>query len=147
MSWLKYLQETLGVRSVLWPISAMETSSVESIGPAVARKKTPQIVFIDIQPWTRQETDLFEKMRVAMKLSKEQTKIIFATPAELPQKSLELLTATCAIFFSPELATQSFVLPEETFVMTTFGPRELLPNPQLKKQSWDDLQKVMKKLE
>lgn len=122
---------------MLWPISA----------EAATRKKIPQIVFIDIQPWTRQEADLFEKMRAAMKLSKEQTKIIFTSPTELAQKSLELLTATCAVFFSPELATQAFVLPEETFVMTTFGPRELLPHPQLKKQSWDDLQKVMKKLE
>jgi len=145
MSWLKYLQETLGVRSVLLPVTAID-SAVDTADLSLP-KFSPQIVFIDIQPWSKKEAELFDKMRAAMKLSSEQTKIIFASPGEMSQKGLELLTATCAVFFSPELAAQASGLSEDVFAITTFGPRELLLNPQLKKQSWDDLQKVMKKLE
>jgi hypothetical protein len=134
MSWLKYLQETLGVRSVLCPSAAASPAL-----PSVA------VAFIDIQPWSTAETALFEKMRSAMKLSRAQIKIIFTTPGEMTQKNQELSQAGCWVFFSPELATQA---PKQgSFAITTFGPRELLQNPQLKKQSWDDLQKVMKKLE
>jgi hypothetical protein len=143
MSWLKYLQETLGVRSVLWPQALAHAASEEV---TVEPEKKSLVVFVDVQQWSRQEADLFDKMRAAMKLSKDQTKILFAGPGEMAQKSVELLAATCVIFFSPELATQAQSMGSDVLQMTTFGPRELISNPQLKKQTWDDLQKVMKKL-
>jgi hypothetical protein len=143
MSWLKYLQETLGVRSVLWPEASTALTPASALAP---QNKTALVVFVDSHPWSRQESELFEKMRAAMKLSREQTKLLFTTAEEIPQKSVELLAATCVIFFAPELAAQTGPLDDEVMRMTTFGPRELLANPQLKKQTWDDLQKVMKKL-
>lgn len=132
---------------MLWPTMPLSELTAEADAEALAvSAPAPQVVFLDVQPWSAKEADLFDKMRAAMKLSKAQTKIIFANPSEIHQKGLELLTATSVIFFSPELATHAPPLGEDIFQITTFGPRELLQSPQLKKQSWDDLQKVMKKL-
>lgn len=142
------------MRSVIWPEAFAQNTSGLSTNPSV--EKSGLVVFVDSRPWNKQEAELFDKMRAAMKLSQAQTKILFAGPGEMTQKSVELMAATCVIFFSPELATQAQnteILkslrenPSDGMLqMTTFGPRELISNPQLKKQTWDDLQKVMKKL-
>lgn len=98
------------------------------------------ILFVDQKPWSAKAQELFGKMRQAMKLENVQTEILFADQMSLADFELATLKAHTVVSFSPTLTTT--IQNENLFV--TNGPEELLQKPELKKQAWDDLQKVMK---
>lgn len=88
---------------------------------------------------------LFVKMREAMKLTEAQVEILFAENMSNSELQIRALTAKEIVCFHPEIFERLKVQFSGNILQTT-GPSELIQSPALKKQTWGDLQRVMKKL-
>lgn len=88
---------------------------------------------------------LFVKMREAMKLTEAQVEILFAENMSNSELQIRALTAKEIVCFHPEIFERLKVQFSGNILQTT-GPSELIQSPALKKQTWGDLQQVMKKL-
>lgn len=142
-TYLKYMKEVLGVNHI--PMETlMETETPKAIGEA-EQINSLQALFIDQKKWSVAAMDLFQKMREAMKLSPEQIEILFAENLSNSELQIKALTAKEIVCFNSELF-ENLKAHYPHNLTQTVGPMELLKTPALKKQTWGDLQQVMKKL-
>lgn len=139
-TYLHYLEQVLGLRSVIWPVS--EPVSMEA--DAQLSHPVLKVLFIAEKPWSPAARDLFQKMRDAMKISEEESQVLFASEAHLPALQMAALAAQRVVFFSPRLMGQISVETEAKFL--THNPEDLIIKPALKKEAWEELKKVMKSL-
>lgn len=132
---IQYFEQVLGVREIL--LQPIEVAAAEPIfEPAPARL----LVFVDQKPWSSTAKALFEKMKQAMKLQNIETETLFADQMSAADFQLETLKATAVISFCSNLSQTT----QNENLFLTISPEELLQKPELKKQAWDDLQKVMR---
>lgn len=141
-SYIQYLEQVLGLKQVIWPEAPAELEQqVVEVPPARA---AVQVLFVADKPWSLKAQDLFSKMREAMKIPESEVKVLFAAETSLPDLQISALSAERVVCFSPSLFQQISVDSQVKFL--THNPEELLTKPQLKKETWEDLKKVMKSL-
>lgn len=128
----KYFSEVLGVLEILVQATVI-TATV-----------TPRIIFLDEKSVrTPEGKDLLDKMIGAMKLEANEYKTLEIDLSEI-SANLELLeSAQTTVSFSKSLTT--FI--ENNFprirLESTYGPEELLKKPELKREVWESLKKIM----
>jgi hypothetical protein len=138
-SYLWYLENVLGLKSVIWPTPP----PVEEVA-VPEHVKLPTVVFVDSKAWSQPATDLFQKMREAMKLLPEQITILNASQVSASELQVAVMAADRVVCFSSELFES--LHKESDLKFKTHSPEELLKKPELKKQAWEDLKLVMKSL-
>ena len=124
--YISYLTHTLGIKQVILPPMAE---------PIVLSK----VLFIDEKPWSKEATLLFRKMEAAMKLDPSQVTVIFESEVSAPELQLQALTYPAVVFFSEK----NFDKIEASQKFMTSSPEQMLKHPELKKEAWAILQKVM----
>ena len=144
MSYLNYLTEVLGVSQILRPVSAAQNIEAESL---LARSVRLSVFDLPVSaPLVR--SPLFKKMIEAMGIGLDDVRIYEYESSELESLVNDLELAGSVLSFAPELTqvlqTRAVRIAN---LVTTYGPRELEKNPQLKRQTWNDLQKLMKIIE
>lgn len=126
----KYFSDVLGVREILVQQTPAPTTS--------------RIIFLDEKGIrTAEGKDLLEKMIGAMKLDEGEYKILEIDISEI-STNLELLEAAqTTMSFSKTLT--SFITNNfpRINLESTFGPEELLKKPELKREVWESLKKIM----
>lgn len=126
----KYFSDVLGVREILVQQTPAPTTS--------------RIIFLDEKGIrTAEGKDLLEKMIGAMKLDEGEYKILEIDISEI-STNLELLEAAqTTVSFSKSLA--SFISNNfpRINLESTFSPEELLKKPELKREVWESLKKIM----
>ncbi len=137
-TYLKYMKEVLGVERIQRPQA--DTASAEPAPELI------QVLFIDQKKWSAATMDLFVKMREAMKLTETQVEILFAENMSNSELQIKALTAKEIVCFHPEIF-ENLKTPFSGNILLTIGPSDLIQSPALKKQTWGDLQQVMKKLQ
>ena len=138
-AYLDYLEKTLGLKSLLWPLALQQASTAN-----MRDQKSLRILFLEEHPWSQPARELFEKMREAMKISSDQIQILFANQVSQAEIQVQSLTAQRVVCFSQNLFDQISV--EAPFKFFTHSPEQLLLHPTKKKEAWSELQKVMKSL-
>jgi hypothetical protein len=135
-AYVQYLDQVLGLRSLVWP----EAKASEI--PLPQAKESLLVLFVFPSAVGSKAQELFEKMREAMKIPSAQTRLVFAD--QMQPKDLQLLALTFrhAVCFSREIWQQLQV--GEDSKTCTHHPDELLQKPELKKEAWEDLKKVLK---
>ncbi len=141
-NYLWYLENVLGLKTLVLPEmpSPVETEAIVE-EPVV---KPPQVLFIEERALSAAASELFHKMREAMKLSSEQVTVLFADKASASELQVAVMSADRVVSFSKNIFQNLQKEPEHKFL--THSPEELLKRPELKKQAWDDLKLVMKSL-
>ena len=144
VQYVQFLHQVLGLSKLLLP-QEQEASRVEpAAGTRESADKGPRVIFVAEKVWTSAGLALFEKMREAMKLSPEQGQVLFADQRPVPELQVKCLLAERIVCFSPRLE-ELLQVPRE-FKTCTVDPEELLINPGLKSQAWNDLKQVMRAL-
>jgi hypothetical protein len=138
-SYLWYLENVLGLKSVILPAPP----PVEEV-VAPEPVKLPTVVFIDSKGWSQAATELFQKMREAMKLMPEQITILNSSKISASELQVAVMAADRVVCFSPEIFQS--LQKEADLKFQTHSPEDLLKKPELKKQTWEDLKQVMKSL-
>jgi hypothetical protein len=138
-NYIWYLENVLGLKNPIWPQRPQE-----AVPQAQQQPARSQILFIDETPWSNAATELFQKMREAMKLSSDQISICFASQVSTSQLQVSALAADRVVCFSKKIFESLSIEANNKF--STFSPEELLKQPTLKRQTWNDLQQVMKSL-
>jgi len=142
-NYLWYLENVLGLKAPIWPQRAPVAEVLEPATVSIARR-SPPILFLQATPWSPAAEDLFQKMREAMKLQKEQVSVLFASQVSASELQVAVMAADRVVCFSSELYQNLNKEKENKFL--THSPEELLRKPELKKQAWTDLQGVMRSL-
>lgn len=138
-SYIWYLQNVLGVKSVLIPDGNFDTDLLqESAGIS------HPILVIDANPWSGAAEELFLKMLTAMKLQKADIQIVFIDQVSANELATRALASRYVICFADKIA-EDFGIEEKDFTKT-ISPAILLKKPELKRQAWEDLKKVMENL-
>lgn len=140
---IRYLNDVLGVKQVLLPqlvVSQLEESSLQ-VRPL-------KILFVCSESLSVDAQELFYKMVAAMKLEKNQIELVNCHQKSLIDFEIEILSCQAVVFFTDEaLDWKQLAQSESFFNVQAFGPEYLLKNPQYKKQTWEQLQKVMAAIE
>ncbi len=139
-TYIRYLDQVLGIRSVMWP----QAQPLESVSVASENSSTIRVLFVAENVWSPQALELFQKMREAMKVEESECRILFATQTSIPELQISALAAQRVVCFSERLKAQ-LQIPENVKHLT-HDPEELLRQPQLKKETWEVLKKVMRSL-
>jgi hypothetical protein len=137
-NYLWYLENVLGLKTLVWP---------EIQSPVIVEEPKPkaaQVLFIQERAWSPSASDLFHKMREAMKLTSDQVNVVFADQVSSSELQVAVMAADRVVAFSKNIFQTLNKEPENKFV--TFSPEEMLQRPDLKKQAWEDLKQVMKSL-
>lgn len=139
-SYLEYMRKVLGVSEVLlcFPAESPEANSAV-ISPSI------EVLFIDDKKWSTAASDLFQKMRDAMKLSPDQIEVLFAESSALSDIQIKSLQAHQIVSFSQDIYN-ALKTEFADQIIQTVGPEILLKDSSQKKQTWGDLQQVMKRL-
>ena len=158
--YLNYLQEVLGIQSVMietGPTEPVQTRFFSDQG-AFAPAEFPhyELVFLNIvtqakESFFRPEVqDLFSKMKAAMKLKNLHTMELDCTVddrSQLPAELAKVCEAKVVVVFSSfpkDLGDLIFKGPGKW--LETYSPAYLIEDPGAKKVVWNDLQKIMKEL-
>lgn len=175
-SYLKYIEQVLGVQKILvdrkevlganapadheFSHGSFEVPAFfyNDSGPIKAGQnfyRTPLAIinFIDKAEdslFESQVADLFGKMKAALKLPEDKIlnlDCVLNERALVVAEFLKIAEVRCVLLFSrePEKLGQMQKLGEAIWVQT-FSPAVLLERPDLKKQVWSDMQKLMKEL-
>lgn len=146
-SFYRYLNDVLGIESVVMP--AVERSNelvVEGQGPILFLGST-----ILSEP---REKELLHKMIVAMGLDPAQVYIAEGEPSSLDVlknydfKILILMGSDVSESLQDPSSQKKWIWSELFYeqnwkILITYDPKSLLKNPDLKKQAWNDLKKVI----
>lgn len=142
-----YLKQVLGIKSVL--ISQHTFQSFQSSTDQQLIELQPlnelKVSFIDESPWSSAAFSLFDKMREAMNLKTEEVQVLFLDQTSLPQICTQVLNSKQIMCFNENVMQQLSQAFSEN-IQKTFSPELLIKKPELKKQAWQDLQDLMKKL-
>ena len=136
---VQYFNQVLGIREVLLP--TVESSDQEGLSP-IEQPKNVQVLFVDDKPWAPQASDLFQKMRAAMKLTAEQVEVLFLDQVSKADLQMKALVSSAVVNFSQDSLKE---IPAD-IQFQTISPSRLIDNPALKKEAWLELQKVMSAL-
>lgn len=144
MSYLNYLSEVLGVHQILRPeglAGAEASASAQLAGDQFAHRLW---VFDRPGKSSLTESALFKKMMEALKLDLSEIRVFEFEVGELNTLEDDLVFSAPVLSFSTEATQWLQARPVPPAVLiSTFGPRDLEPNPQLKRQAWNDLQKLI----
>ncbi len=166
---IDYLKNVLGIKSIMLPIN-YEPSTVSN-SQDLARQETVEMSFQtrggggvlflgsssgdSQETFTVQELQLLEKIIVALKLRFEKTSIakIQKTPREALLSYLQenqfsyifLLDSGVTALF-PESHLNEEVVINNMRLFNTFHPKEMIDNPELKKDAWAGFKKIMENL-
>jgi hypothetical protein len=122
--YFSYLSHTLGIKTLL-------------LDPRSTEQTVPLLVLVDaLSSYSADEKDLLEKMLSALKIPQHQIQI-----AELSEGVQISALQTLVLCDAPETANSTAVTP--TTQITTYSPRVLLKKPQLKKTTWEEMQKII----
>ncbi|MEZ0391476.1 MAG: hypothetical protein ACAH59_04625 [Pseudobdellovibrionaceae bacterium] len=142
-AYLHYLDQVLGVRSVILPDS--ESAPAASPQSVPIKEAGISVLFLAEKIWSRPADQLFQKMREAMKLSADSVRVMFLQNSTQADIQLQALASRCVVCFSKSIFDS---LPADTSLkFHTHDPEELIKKADLKKTTWEDLKKVMKALE
>jgi len=129
-SYLNYLKEVLGLRSVILPVQATQQST--------------KIFFIaDKNQFNKEEQELFEKITIAMKLSEVDFQLLNSTESDVSAQTEYLQKSRYIICFDQALYDYLSVLCPHVQVLRIAHPGEMIKNPNLKKQAWEILKTVI----
>jgi hypothetical protein len=158
--YLNYLQDVLGLQSVMLPKSDQE--SVRPQFYTVRGAFQPgefahyELVFLNILTQSKESLflpevqDLFGKMKAAMKLKNLQVLELDCTVDDrsmLPSELAKLCEGKVVVVFSSfPKDLGEFIFKGPGHWLETYSPAYLLEDPAAKKVVWNDLQKVMKEL-
>lgn len=140
--YIQYLEQVLGLKQVILP--EVQPPAADSTSASVPAENTLRVLFLADKPWSPKARDLFLKMREAMKLPEKQTRVLFASEMSWPEIEIAALSAERVVCFSENLFAKIHV--DSHLKFHTHNPEDLLSRPQLKKETWEDLKKVMKSL-
>lgn len=104
-------------------------------------QRETKILFIDRVVWNKAEEELFKKMIQAMKLHEFSYSVAFMDQIPMGDLQIRSLLFDIIVDFS-DLKTQ-WESKELEDQFATKGPRDLLRNDQLKRETWEVLKKVM----
>lgn len=125
-----YLEGVLGLRHV-----------------PVYEATVPRVLIIDLpSPGGLANVEMFQKMMTAIGFSSSLFEIIEALPSELPKWQDKLAAAEQVLSFSAELSEILTENISQDRLMTLKGPRDLLIQPSLKRETWTGLQDLSRRL-
>lgn len=156
--YLKYLQEVLGLQNVmLGEQPSNDSRFYSSQGVFEPTEKTHfELVFLNIVTQSKESlfrpevSDLYTKMKTAMKLNNIQTIDLDCTQEDrsrLPAELAQICESRVVVVFSSfpkDLGELIYKGPGKW--LETYSPAYLLEDPDAKKVVWNDLKKVMKEL-
>ncbi len=140
-----YLKDVLGIEGILVPdgfVQEVETKQVVTEAPQ--ERELTVFCKLDLD----NEKSLLDKMLQAMKCPTPGSLRIISSLDQLRERETVLVMGEKA-WKDFELSVQdkgTWVSYEEHSVIFTYGPKEALARPQLKKEVWRDLQRVMAKM-
>lgn len=107
-------------------------------------RSIPKLTIIDLpSPGGLANVEMFQKMMTAIGFKKADFEVIESLPSELTHWSEKLDEANNILSFSDELSEQ---ITQKEKLTTLKGPRDLLENPNLKRQTWTGLQDLSRKI-
>lgn len=130
-SYVQYLQQVLGIQSYILP----ETHTPDT---------APCLFLSDASPLTQAESELFLKMTAAMKLSQDQFRLYNLQEKDVSHLTNVIQSAQVIISFDAHLANYLQIQFPHHEIFCISHPREMLQNPNLKKDAWGKLQDAMK---
>lgn len=136
---MAYLENVLGLREVIWPVPEPENTEI----PTQTAERI-HVLFVAERPWSVAATELFEKMREAMKIPNQQDKVLFLSEAGAAELQTSALAAEHVVCFSKAIFDQ--IPSDHPARYLTHSPDVLQSRPQLKRETWEELKKVMKSL-
>lgn len=143
---LLYFRQVLGVQSVLFPrhqeaaVQAQAAIS-KSVSASEVSAEPKAVLFLLEKELSAPAQELLQKMILAMKLKEGSFEILSTSGTGLDLHRVQSNYRQVVQFTDSTNALQQ----EEGFI-STWSPEVLLLRPELKKRTWDDLQKVMKRL-
>ncbi|KYG63173.1 hypothetical protein AZI86_15830 [Bdellovibrio bacteriovorus] len=158
--YIQYLQDVLGLQSVMLPKSDQEPLGTQFYGPQGPFQPTEfqhyELVFLNILTQAKESLflpevqDLFGKMKTAMKLKNIQVLELDCTVDDrslLPSELAKLCEGKVVVVFSSfPKDLGEFIFKGPGHWIETYSPSYLLEDAGAKKVVWNDLQKVMKEL-
>lgn len=125
LDYFEYLENVLGIKSIL-------QSHEDLKGPAVI---TTDLLFCiqDYKNYSAEESDLLSKMIAAVKVDPSRLKVCDFDDAVK-------FETQCLVIFQNEVQNPPV---KASLTVQTFSPRVLLKKPDLKKQAWTELQKIL----
>jgi len=125
VDYFEYLENVLGIKTIL------QSQVIETGAPIV----TIELLFCvqNLHSYTEAETDLLYKMIAAVKVDGSRLKV-----CDL-QEATKFET-NCLVIFQDETLNSPV---KAGLTIQTFSPRLLMKKPDLKKQAWTELQKVL----
>lgn len=140
-NYFSYVVNILGVKSVY--IERPESLSASDLNKANSAQKnyTELLILVEaLASYNLVEKELLDKMVVALKIDLNKIKVIDAADKNLWQSQFVLSLLDQGQQTS---VPSTKVLDENSNEVLTFSPRVLVKNPKLKKQAWDEFQKVI----
>lgn len=132
--YFEYLENVLGIKTIL----QSQSSLLSDVSPVLI---STELLFCvqNYKTYTAEETDLLYKMIASVKVAPERLQVC-------DMEDAGRFATQCLVVFEDEVhATNSFPVPAQLTVQT-FSPRVLLQKPQLKRQAWIELQKILQRL-
>lgn len=142
-----YVANVLGVKSLYLDAADMGSANLTTIHAAVgkpdheANVQIPLLIKVEgLSTYLSEEKDLLEKMVAALKIDLNKIKIVDLNAAVEISASFEVLFLDEVSSNVVGNTSEATANPNQLF---TLSPRLLTKKPQLKKQVWGDLQKVI----
>lgn len=125
IDYFEYLENVLGIKSILLSQMIEEGASIIAT----------ELLFCvqNFQTYTEAETDLLSKMIAAVKVDPSRLKIC-------DLQNANQFDTNCLVVFQDEAQAPPI---KASLTIQTFSPRLLIKKPELKKQAWTELQKVL----
>ncbi len=119
-NYFDYVANVLGIKTVMFDQAEFKNETVPLL-----------LVVQDLSTYSDPEKELLEKMIAALKMDPKILRLVDLREAATVQRG-----------YTIEFLDEAGV--SEGTVRRVFSPRTLLQKPALKKQAWDDLQKVIR---
>ncbi len=103
------------------------------------------VVDLPSVPEGLENNPLYPKMIAALGLKHEEVSLLELLPSEV--ESHPVIWERCPVLsFSPELSEVIKITKAINYLVTVCGPRDLVKNPALKKETWTGLQALIQEL-
>jgi len=129
--YIRYLNQVLGIRSILLPQDQVQKSS--------------SWLFInELAPFSKEESDLFLKITAAMKLAPNDFELLNLDEKSISEFIETIQSAQMIICFQQRLFEYLRIQFPHAQIFLIPHPKEMIQNPELKKAAWHELQNAMK---
>ncbi len=160
---LQYLKNVLGIKSIIVPENYEAKRPVAEEVPAEFSFQTfnkGSVLFLSLfenekeRNYSVDELQLLEKIIVALKLKFEKTDIAKVKTTSQGQLLMELLSKNYSYVFLLGDGIQSFFRSQQNTqfeagglkLFSTFHPKDMIQNPDLKKEAWNGFKSIMENL-